>query len=108
MFSQPPKPTRGFLYDSDIDISDHTTLNGIVHDRIVQLFRLHGAIDMEPTLLLPLTTAEDDQNSALFLDKHGEVVTLPNNALAPFARLAARENIRRIKRYHVGDVYRPM
>ncbi|THH28609.1 hypothetical protein EUX98_g5583 [Antrodiella citrinella] len=107
LFSQPPKPTRGFLYDSDIDISDHTTLNSIVHDRIVQIFRLHGAIDMEPTLLLPHTTAEDEQNKALFLDRHGEVVTLPNNALAPFARLAARENIKRIKRYHIRDIYRP-
>ncbi|KAH8096907.1 hypothetical protein BXZ70DRAFT_945142 [Cristinia sonorae] len=108
LFSEPPKPTRGFLYDSDIDISDHTTLNGMVHDRIVQIFRLHGAIDMEPTLLLPHTTAEDDQNKALFLDRHGEVVALPNNALAPFARLAARENIKRIKRYHIGDIYRPL
>jgi translation initiation factor 2-alpha kinase 4 len=43
----------------------------------------------------------------LFVDRHGEVVVLPNNALIPFARVAARNNLKRIKRFHIGDIYRP-
>lgn len=108
LFGQPAKPTRGFLYDAEVDLSDHSTLNSLVHDRMAQIFRLHGAIDMEPALLLPVTNPEDDQSRAMFLDRHGEVVALPNNALAPFARLAAKANIRRIKRYHIGDIYKPI
>ncbi|THH00815.1 hypothetical protein EW026_g1755 [Hermanssonia centrifuga] len=106
LFSQTTKASRGFLYDSE-ELPEHATLNGIVHDRMVQIFRLHGAVDMEPPLLLPVVNPEDDGSHAMFLDCNGEVVALPNNALAPFARLAARINIRRIKRYHIGDVYRP-
>ena len=61
---------------------------------------------MEPSLLMPINH-EAEQNQAVFLDRHGEVVTLPNNALVPFARLAARGNIKRIKRYHMADIYKP-
>lgn len=71
------------------------------------IFRLHGAIDMEPALLMPSTSPEDDQFKPVFIDRHGDVVALPNNALTPFARLAARADTRRIKRYHIGNLYRP-
>ncbi|OCH91731.1 Serine/threonine-protein kinase [Obba rivulosa] len=107
LFNQPAKPVRGFLYDLEAELPDHATLNGIVIDRLVEIFRLHGAVDMEPPLLMPVTSLEDDRNRAMFLDRHGEVVTLPNSALIPFARLAARADLRRIKRYHVGDIFRP-
>ncbi|KAI0077507.1 Serine/threonine-protein kinase [Panus rudis PR-1116 ss-1] len=108
LFGQTVKPSRAYLYDAEVDMSENATLNPMVHDRLVQIFRLHGAIEMEPSLLLPVMNPEDDQSRAMFLDRHGEVVALPNNALTPFARLAARANIRRIKRYHIGDIYRPI
>jgi translation initiation factor 2-alpha kinase 4 len=56
---------------------------------------------------MPVVNTDGEQNQAIFLDRHGEVVTLPNNALVPFARLAARGSIKRIKRYHVADIYKP-
>lgn len=107
LFNQPPKPVRGLLYDAQAELPEHATLNGKVTDRLVDIFRLHGAVNMEPPLLMPITSPEDDRNRAVFLDRHGEVVALPNNALLPFARLAARENTRRIKRFYIGDIYRP-
>lgn len=107
LFNQPAKPVRGFLYDSQAELPEHAALNGRVIDRLVDIFRLHGAVNMEPPLLMPIMNPEEDRNRAVFLDRHGEVVALPNNALLPFARLAARENTRRIKRFHIGDIYRP-
>ena len=86
---------------------EHTSLNGVVHDTLAAIFRLHGEVDMEPPLLLPVTDLVDEKSRALLLDRHGDVVSLPNNALVPFARLAARNNTRRIKRFHIGDIYRP-
>ncbi len=74
---------------------------------MVQIFRLHGAVDMEPPLLLPVVDKDDTQTRAAFLDRNGKPVSLPDNAFAPFARVAARVGIRRIKRYHVSDVYKP-
>ncbi|EKM52933.1 uncharacterized protein PHACADRAFT_259100 [Phanerochaete carnosa HHB-10118-sp] len=106
LFSQTTKPSHGFLYDQD-EVPEHTTLNGMVHDRMVQIFRLHGAVDMEPPLLLPVLNPDDDYSRAVFLDRNGDVVSLPNNPLVPFARMAARTNIRRIKRFHISDIYRP-
>ena len=62
---------------------------------------------MVPPLMIPATDNNDDTTRVLFVDRHGEVVGLPNNALIPFARVAARNNVKRIKRYHIGDIYRP-
>lgn len=101
------KLSRGFLYDSSAELPEHATLNGKVVDVLVEIFRLHGAVSMEPPLLMPVIDPEDERNRAVFLDRHGEVVSLANNALLPFARLAAREETRRIKRFHIGDIYRP-
>ncbi|KAJ3791815.1 hypothetical protein GGU11DRAFT_51609 [Lentinula aff. detonsa] len=61
---------------------------------------------MEPPLLIPVTNS-DDKTQATFVDCHGEVVALPNNLIVPFARLAAREKVQRIKRYHLSSIYRP-
>lgn len=107
LFDNPTKPARGFLYDIEADLPEHASLNHIVQDRLAAIFRLHGAVDMEPPLLMPVTESGDDtKNQADFLDRHGDVVTLPINTLLPFARLAARGNIKRIKRYHIADIYR--
>ena len=57
---------------------------------------------------MPVTNpVEDDHNRAVYLDRQGEVVSLPHNALPPFARAAARAAYDRIKRYHICDIYRP-
>ncbi|KIL60768.1 hypothetical protein M378DRAFT_906708 [Amanita muscaria Koide BX008] len=108
LFNQPPKPSRGVLYDYEAaDVPDHATLNDTVIERLSAVFRLHGAIDMEPPLLMPITDLEDLKNHATFIDRHGDILMLPNNILVPFARLAARVNTKRIKRFHIADVYRP-
>jgi len=107
LFNQTYRGVRGFLYDSDVEHPEHASLNGIVRDTLTTIFRLHGAIEMEPPLMMPVTDNNDDSTHVLFVDRHGEVVGLPNNALIPFARVAARKNLKRIKRFHIGDIYRP-
>ncbi|KAA1478685.1 Serine/threonine-protein kinase [Dentipellis sp. KUC8613] len=106
LFSQTSKGVRGLLYDMELELPEHVSLNGIVRDTLATIFRLHGAVEMEPPLLMPAVDFGDNNKRALFLDRHGEVVSLPDNALIPFARLAARSNTRRIKRFHIGDTYR--
>ncbi|KZT71101.1 Serine/threonine-protein kinase [Daedalea quercina L-15889] len=107
LFNQPAKPVRGLLYDAQAEIPEHVTLNGKVIDCLIEIFRLHGAVEMEPPLLMPITSSGEERNRAVYLDRHGEIVALPNNVLLPFARLAAREGSKRIKRFHIGDIYRP-
>ena len=107
LFAQRSKGVRGLLYDHEVDHGEHSSLTGIVRDALAAIFRLHGAIEMEPPLLMPLLDSDDDSNRAILLDRHGEVVSLPNNGVWSYARLAARTNLRRIKRFHIGDIFRP-
>ncbi|KAH9943970.1 hypothetical protein B0H21DRAFT_747282 [Amylocystis lapponica] len=109
LFNQPANPVRALVYDHDTELpeQEHRTLNGLVSERLADIFHVHGAIAMEPPLLLPVMNQEEDRERAMFIDRHGEMVVLPDNALVPFARLAARDKLRRIKRYHVGDIFRP-
>lgn len=99
--------TRDLLYDLEADIPEHANLNTIVEDRIKAIFRLHGAVDIEPPLMVPSTDPEENEPRATFIDRHGDVVLLPNQALIPFARLAARNGVKRIKRFHIMNTYRP-
>jgi eukaryotic translation initiation factor 2-alpha kinase 4 len=62
---------------------------------------------MDPLLLMPAKASEvEDAKIATFLDRQGELVALPKHLLHPFARLAARTGIERIKRFHIGNIYR--
>ncbi|KAG6834919.1 hypothetical protein H0H93_006386 [Arthromyces matolae] len=105
LFSQPPRPSRGFIYDLEADLPEHSALNENVHNRLATIFRLHGAVDMEPPLLMPSMGIEDQTDKPAFLDKSGDIVTLSSNLLDPFARLAARGSISRIKRFHISNIY---
>lgn len=107
LFSQLPRQSRGLIYDLEVDAPEHAALNDVVLDRMAAIFRLHGAVNMEAPLIMPALDAEDHTKKATFIDKHGDLVTLPDNMLMPFARLAARSSIKRIKRYHLGDIYKP-
>ena len=104
LFNQPPRPARAYLYDADVATPEHAALNYIAEERLSAVFRLHGAIDTEPQLLMTETSANDSH--ATFLDRFGDVVMLPADLLVPFARLAARKSSNRIKRYHIGDIYK--
>ncbi|KAG6856809.1 hypothetical protein H0H87_000506 [Tephrocybe sp. NHM501043] len=107
LFSQPPRPSRGFIYDLEAELPEYAVLNDIVHDRLAAIFRLHGAVDMEPPLLMPVMDVEDEHQKATLIDRNGDIVTLPDNLIVPFARLAARGKISRIKRYHIANIFRP-
>ncbi|KAG2024094.1 STE/STE20/YSK protein kinase [Coprinopsis cinerea AmutBmut pab1-1] len=107
LFNQPTKASRGFLYDKDLDRPEYLSLADAVQDRLAALFKLHGAVDIEPPLLMPVVDREDEKNHATFIDRMGTLVSLPNNLLVPFARLAAKGNSKRIKRYHIANIYRP-
>lgn len=107
LFKQPPRLARAFVYDQEADSPDYAALNQTVRDQLAVIFHRHGAVDMEPPLLMPVIDPDEEKNQAIFIDRQGDIVSLPNNILVPFARLAGRQNIRRIKRYHITNVYRP-
>ncbi|KAF9231990.1 hypothetical protein BU15DRAFT_90768 [Melanogaster broomeanus] len=88
LFSQPASQFRSLLYDLE-EAPEHAQLNNIVEERISAIFRLHGAVDMEPPLLVPSTNPEENQSQPTFIDRHG------------------RGGTKRIKRFHITNIYRP-
>jgi len=104
-FSQEARPAA-LLYDRDFVPPAYAPLLRVVQDHLRDIFRMHGAIDSTLPLLLPKIQRDDyGPNTVFLLDRQGELLTLPRNGLIPMARRAAQHNIRRIKRYHIGDVY---
>uniref|UniRef100_A0A0W0FQ29 non-specific serine/threonine protein kinase n=1 Tax=Moniliophthora roreri TaxID=221103 RepID=A0A0W0FQ29_MONRR len=106
LFSQTPRTARTMLYDSQVP--EIIPIFHLVQERLEHVFRLRGAVDTEPPLLLPVTADTTNDNQATFIDRHGDVVALSDNLVVPFARLSARLSKERIKRYHIGDVHRAL
>ncbi|GJJ13244.1 hypothetical protein Clacol_007495 [Clathrus columnatus] len=104
-FSQPSGPTA-LTYDRNPFVPQYSPLLPIIQDHLANIFRLRGAVDSSMPLLLPNVDGQDHSpNTVFLLDRQGEVVSLPRNGFVPMARRAAQLNIRRIKRYHIGNVY---
>ena len=77
----------------------------VVVQRLVELFQRHGAVETYLPLLVPETTllsAFPDLTPVRMLDQNGKIVQLPSSGLMGMARTAARRNLERIKRYHIG------
>lgn len=79
LFEQIPKRSRSFLYDAEIEANELSSVTSVVMERLAAIFRLHGAVDMEPPLLMSVFDTEQQTNQATFVDRHGGLVTLPNN-----------------------------
>lgn len=106
LFSMPVNRIRDVLYDEE-ERPEHAALDGVVEDRLIDCFQLHGAVSMDPLLLMPAKPEDiEDNRTATFLDRQGELVALPKHMIQSFARLAARTGVERIKRFHIGNIYR--
>ncbi|EJU02741.1 kinase-like protein [Dacryopinax primogenitus] len=105
LFSQPQDQIRPFVYDR-AEQPSYTFLQTVVEDYVKGIFRRHGAINMEPPLLLPVGPNDlDERTAAIYLDRQGNLVALPSNGFLPFARLVVRRNVTRIKRYALGQSF---
>lgn len=106
LFTNPVNHIRDVLYDEE-EQAEHAALDGVVEDRLISCFQLHGAVSMEPLLLMPAKAKDlGDTRTSIFLDRQGELVTLPKQLVPSFARLAATMGTERIKRFHIGNTYR--
>lgn len=99
------KISKPILYDHATESPEHSVLNEVVQRTLTDIFHLHGAMDIEPLLLMPRVSLDEGERPVL-LDRHGDLVTLPDHGLLPFARLAAKRDVARIKRFHIGNVYK--
>ncbi|OIR58654.1 MAG: histidyl-tRNA synthetase [Amphiamblys sp. WSBS2006] len=99
-----PKGTRDYTHP------ETETRRGAI-DKIVAVFRKHGAVEIETPVLelrdLLLDRYGDDTKLIYNLeDQQGELCSLRYDLTVPFARLLGMKNIQKIKRFQIGKVYR--
>jgi len=83
-----------------------------VFDNIKGIFRKHGAVEIDtPVFELKETLMGKygEEGAKLIYDlkdQGGELLSLRYDLTVPFARYVATNNIQKIKRFHIGKVYR--
>ena len=86
-------------------------LREAVMDRIKEIFKRHGAVQIEtPVAELKETLmgkyGEDSKLIYDLADQGGELLALRYDLTVPFARYCAEHGVKQIKRYHIARVYR--
>ncbi|RXG52576.1 Histidine--tRNA ligase, cytoplasmic [Armadillidium vulgare] len=76
-----------------------------VFNIIVELFQLHGAVEIE-TPVFELKYGEDSKLIYDLENQGGEILSMRYDLTVPFARYLAMNKISNIKRYHIARVYR--
>ncbi|CCF73205.1 histidyl-tRNA synthetase [Babesia microti strain RI] len=87
------------------------TLRSMMFDKIKKIFLQHGAVEIDtPVFELRETLLNkygDDQKLIFELkDQGGEQLALRYDLTIPFARFIASQQSNKIKRFHIGKVYR--
>lgn len=77
-----------------------------VKNKIVQILRKHGAIDVSTPLLTPFTKTTSSESAVRLMCHSGSVVTLPHDLRQPFLRHVALNGINFLRRYSIGRIYR--
>lgn len=77
-----------------------------VKNKIVQILRKHGAIDVSTPLLTPFTKTTASESAVKLMCHSGSVVSLPYDLRQPFLRHIALNGINFLRRYSIGRVYR--
>lgn len=84
----------------------------MVIDRVAQTFKKHGAVEIDTPVfeLKDVLTNKYGEDSKLIYDlqdQGGELCSLRYDLTVPFARfMAMNTNLQKIKRFHIGKVYR--
>lgn len=98
---------RDFTFDTGAQSEEDDVLVGVVCQHLRNVFSKRGAVPLHPPLLLPPNELYDDEAKVVqLLDKSGKLVLLPFDLTVPFARVCARSNLLRFKRFDIADVYR--
>jgi eukaryotic translation initiation factor 2-alpha kinase 4 len=88
------------MKDSDV------VLQTLVKDRLISVFRRHGAVESKRPLLFPRSPHYANSNVVQLLDPSGTLVQLPFDLTLPHARVIARNAQVSEKSYCFADVFR--
>ena len=104
------RSVKDYTYDEQVNLKtkvEDLLLQSFIKDKLIEVFRRHGAVETERPLLVP-TSRYYANTSVRLLEHSGLQVQLPYDLTLPFARmLAKRPNLASChKSYSFGNVFR--
>ncbi|KAI9721487.1 MAG: hypothetical protein M1812_002249 [Candelaria pacifica] len=108
LFSQPVKQVKDYTWEmgstNNYGAKD-LLLQTAVKDKLITIFRRHGAVETQRPLLFPRSTYYT-ANVVQMLDSSGVLVQLPYDLTMPHARAVAKQAPSSPKTFAFGNVYR--
>ncbi|KAJ3130344.1 hypothetical protein HK098_002573 [Nowakowskiella sp. JEL0407] len=113
IFLQEPEAADQFSFEiglGEMERAPVLSAVGIVRNAVTKVCLRHGAVELEPPIMVPKGGLYDQTNKkpVEYLDTSGTLVQLPFDLTLPFARYIARNssNITKIKRFSFDRIYR--
>lgn len=107
LFSIPTTQAKDFAWD--MGATNHSSsdllLQGIVKQKLISIFRHHGAIEAPRSVLFP-RSAHYGPNAVQMLDQNGTLVQLPYDLTLPHARFIAKQAPSAQRSFSFGPVFR--
>uniref|UniRef100_A0A0C9QMD1 non-specific serine/threonine protein kinase n=1 Tax=Fopius arisanus TaxID=64838 RepID=A0A0C9QMD1_9HYME len=114
-FSQEVTPAEYITYDTNLlppknnfSLMKTDLLREYVKSKIVEVFRKHGGMNVTTPLLMPKSAKfqyNQMESTVKLMTRSGNIVSIPSDLRAPFARYAAWNNILHMRRYAIERVY---
>lgn len=107
LFNMPANPAKDYAWE--MGVANHSAsdllLQGLVKQKLVSIFRHHGAIETPRTLLFP-RSGHYGSNAVQVLDGGGTVLQLPYDLTLPHARAIAKHDPPVQRSFAFGRVFR--
>ncbi|KAE8446644.1 hypothetical protein EG329_011837 [Mollisiaceae sp. DMI_Dod_QoI] len=107
LFSVPSNQAKDYAWEMG---ASHPTasdllLQGIVKQKLISIFRHHGAVETPRTILFPRSN-HYGPNAVQLLDERGSILQLPYDLTLPFARAIAKHEPAVERSFAFGRVFR--
>jgi translation initiation factor 2-alpha kinase 4 len=107
LFSMPTKQAKDFAWD--MGTVNHSAsdllLQGLVKQKLISVFRHHGAVETPRGVLFPLSS-HYGPNTVQLLDPNGTLLQLPYDLTLPHARVIAKHEPSIQRSFAFGPVFR--
>lgn len=102
---------KDFMYDLQgwhVPTSEESLLQNVAKNRLISIFRSHGAVEVARPSLIPYSSYYSNYSSQAckFIDPNGSVLQLPYDLTLPYARILSKHVSCAPKTFIFGDVYR--
>ncbi|XP_076633537.1 eukaryotic translation initiation factor 2 alpha kinase Gcn2 isoform X1 [Colletes latitarsis] len=113
-FTQEVTPADDITYDMNLPSRGHINFlswkkyQEVVKYKVIEVFQRHGGVNLETPLLMPKSRqfCSFSDSYVNLMTRNGNIVCIPHDLRAPFARYIVWNNVVHIRRYAIERVFR--